>query len=320
MQNFANTLIVDTPYTLAVYLLYCKEDELYNTCYFVGDNMPIKILRNLPHCFKVKRPKSLSYWNMFMLKMDCLKYRRILAKSNVYAQDHLFFSAAMLGSFQYTLIEDAPHFFDFYKNFDHFVPFYKNTLKGKLRNMAVGSNYGKILGTNSHCKNVILTSSPKNPSILKDKKSIICDLSKLWKESTTKKQRYIQEIFDIDKDDLKSGGVIIFTQPFMDDCKLTEEEQISLYAPYIEKYKDMQIVIKKHPRDKVDYLRHFPNAKIMSTSAPMQILSAMGYKFDVAVTVSSSAVSSMENAKIEWIGTSVNSKIFKVYGDIKCPV
>jgi len=257
---------------------------------------------------------------MFKLKIDCLKYRRILEKSNIYAQDHLFFSAAILGPFPYTLIEDAPHFFDFYKNFNHFVPFYKNSFKGKVRNMIIGSNYGKTLGTNSHCKNVILTSSPKDLSILKDKKLTICDLSKLWKDSTAKKQKYIQEIFDINEDELKSDGIIIFTQPFMDDCKLTEEEQISLYAPYIEKYKDMQIVIKKHPRDKVDYLRHFPNAKIMSTSAPMQILSAMGYKFDVAVTVSSSAVSSMENAKIEWIGTSVNSKIFKVYGDIKCPV
>jgi len=68
------------------------------------------------------------------------------------------------------------------------------------------------------------------------------------------------------------------------------------------------------------YKKHFPQVMILDCKAPMQLLSAMGMNFKRAITVCSSAVSSMsDDTEIIWIGAKVNDKVLSVYGDLKCP-
>lgn len=313
--------IVDTPYTLSLYLLHSTEEQISNTYFFVGDNMPSSIVEKLqPNVMKITRNREWNYLRMFLFRLKCLKYESLLNGSEIFAQDHLFMSYGLLGNHSYTLMEDAPGFFDFYKNFNHFIPFYNDTIKGRIRNFFIGANYGKIQGTNAHCISVLLTSMPKDVSLFQNKEIKLCELSKCWNNSSNEKKTVIKRIFGVKEDYTPSKGVVIFTQPFVTDCGLLEEEQIALYSPYIKRYAGSEIYIKAHPRDKLNYEHYFPNVRILKNIAPMQVLSAMGWHFDVAVTVSSSAVSSMGlDTEIIWIGTQVNDKINKIYGDIKCP-
>ena len=113
----------------------------------------------------------------------------------------------------------------------------------------------------------------------------------------------------------KDVDLLILSQPFVEDCGLSFEEMIELYKPYVEKYK--HVVIKVHPRDKFDYESYFPNVEIMTNQAPMQLLNAMGVVYPNALTVCSTALSAMpsETNRI-YLGTKVNAKIYKIYGDL----
>lgn len=321
MKTIKQTCIVDTPYSLALYLLFSNDKDMMNTMFFVGTNMPQSIVNNLPNVKCFTKGNKWGYFQMFKFRVKCLKYRRLLCKTKVFAQDHLFFSYGLLDNVNYTLLEDAPSFFRIYNNFDHFKYFYKETPKGRLRNLLIGSNYGKMVGQNKNCINRLITSVPKD-NYLPNAQFTLCNMYDMWKESSEFKQMFIKKVFDVKDDDFSyQNGVIIFTQPFIEDCGLTEQEQMDIYKPYINKYSDYSIVIKKHPRDHFNYQKYFPNVRMMNTNAPMQVLSVMGLDFRIAVTVSSSAVTSMKkDTVIEWIGTNVNKKIFDVYGKIDCPV
>ena len=69
-----------------------------------------------------------------------------------------------------------------------------------------------------------------------------------------------------------------------------------------------------------DYKKYFPGITTLQTKAPQQLLSAMGIKFNIAITVCSSAVSSMDkDCKIVWIGAEIDDRIVKAYGHVKSP-
>ena len=317
---FLNSCIVDTPYSLALYLLSCNEEEIERTLFFVGDAMPIPIVKNLKDVVCFKRPNHTSYLNGFLFRIKCLRFRNLLKKSKVYAQDHLFFSPGLLDNIPYTLIEDAPNFFSIASNFDHFRPFYKDTLTGRIRNFLIGRIYGKQLGCNEYCINRLVTSGEFNNQFLDGKRYEICNLSQLWSDSDDEKKAIICSIFNLKDLTEMDKKVIVFTQPFITDCNITEEEQINIYKPTIEEYGEQNIVIKSHPRDYVEYQHYFPQIAVLKTNAPMQLLSAMGVKYDIAITVCSSAISSLPpTTQIKWLGTDVHPKIRATYGIIKKP-
>ena len=76
-------------------------------------------------------------------------------------------------------------------------------------------------------------------------------------------------------------------------------------------------MIKPHPRDKFDFDKYFPTIPVLRTYIPMQLLNFMGVMPHIAVTVNSTAISSLpNNVEKIMIGTKVNKKIFDRYGDM----
>lgn len=313
------SLIADTTYALLLYMLYAKDNMLLNTTYYVGTT-----LSTLPLYPKIVMPPIKHYTDKELIKyrIRCLKYRLQLCRSEIYAQDHLYFSAPLIDNHPYILLEDCPRFFTTLYNTNNKKSLYIKKCTG-LRHLMMGRIYNQYGGYNIYCKNRIVTSD--SDKCLFDSfglKNEQYNIQQLWNSASEFKKKYIKRIFMIDdKMVTNHQDVIIFSQPLITDCHLSVSEHLALFKPYIDQYGIENIIVKLHPRDTFDYQKYFPGIKILSTKAPQQLLSAMGLRLRIAITVCSSAVSSMDkNTEIVWIGAEVDDRIVKAYGHVQCPV
>lgn len=313
---------IDTVYALALYLLISDEKTAENTRFFVGTTMPKDMMGHFRHVVYMRRFRT-SRWKLILFKiLAIVKFWPMMYRTSIIGQDHLFFSAQIIGYKNYTLLEDSPGIFTTYKNFLPLRPLGRQPLL--TRHLYRGPIYGQFLGTNKQCKNRIVTDKGDVESeLLKGRNYTIVDLQRTWDEASERKKNFIKEVFGINDTKIqiwKQSLTLIITQPFMEDCGLTTEEMAHVYSSYIDKYRQDRIVIKPHPRDKFPYKEIFPSCAIMDCKAPMQLLTIMGVKFRRAITVCSSAITSMPaDTEIIWIGAKIHPKILKKYSDVPNP-
>lgn len=313
------SFVGDTTYSLLLYLLYSTDEMLHNTTYYVGSNLsPCKLEP------KIVMPPLKSYSNSDRIKyrLKCLKYRVSLRKSSIFAQDHLFFSAPLIDNLQYTVLEDCPNFFSVLYSHVPKEPSFTPSLGAYVYNFKVGRIFNRYGGYNPWCKKRIVTTDSDRKLFEKLKlTSEQISLENLWRTSSEFKQKYIKNVYALHNlEHLSSKRIVLFSQPLIEDAHLSNEEFVSIYKPYIDKYGAENILVKLHPRDKFDYTKYFPGITTLQTKAPQQLLSAMGLKFNIAITVCSSAVSSMDkDCKIVWIGAEIDDRIVKAYGHVKSP-
>lgn len=313
------SFIGDTTYALLLYMLYAKDEMLKNTTYFVGKNLAPC---NLP-CKKIM-PALPSYSDNERIKyrLRCLKYRMGLRKSFIYAQDHLFFSAPLIDNLKYTVLEDCPNFFTVLASHVPKEPSFAPSLGAYWYNIKVGRIFNRYGGFNPWCKKRIVTTNSDKAlfeGLHLEYEQV--ELASLWKQASHFKREYILHAFALSHvGAIVSKQVVLFSQPLIEDAHLSIQEVVDLYRPYVEEYGVGNILVKLHPRDKFDYKKYFPGISILQTKAPQQLLSAMGVKFKTAITVCSSAVSSMDrDCEIVWIGAEVDDRIVKAYGHVKSP-
>lgn len=313
------SFIGDTTYSLMLYLLFSSDDMLHNTTFFVGQNLASCSLNK-----KIVMPLLKTYSNKSLMqyRIQCLQYRGLLRKTTIFAQDHLYFSAPLIDNLRYNVLEDCPNFFTVLNSRIPKEPPFVPSLGANWQNFCLGRIYNRYGGYNPYClKRIITSNSDKN---LFERQNLECEqvnLYELWADSSEWKKQFVKDIFDLnDMGEVCSRRIVIFSQPLMEDACLSNKELASIYKPYIEKYGAENILVKLHPRDNFDYKKHFPNINVLKTKAPQQLLSLMGVKFKIAITVCSSAVSSMDDdCEIVWIGSEIDKRIVKAYGHIKCP-
>lgn len=311
-----NTFIGDATYALMLYLLYTTDKMINNTTFFVGKNCGEC---NLPN--KLIMPPILPYTDKELIKyrFNCIKYRSQLKHSEIYAQDHVYFAAPLIDNLQYTVLEDCPNFFTIREERKEIT--FKPSLSTLWYNFKVGRIYNRYAGHNPYCKNRIITSDKDKELFDQQKLSYEhVSLSDLWDKSSDYKKQFIVKTFSLPSISSINKDVVIFSQPLVNDAHLSEQEVINIFKPYIDRFGPDNILVKLHPRDKFDYKTAFPGISILSTKAPQQLLDIMGVKFKTAITVCSSAVSSMNNdCEIIWIGAEVDGRIVKAYGHVKNP-
>lgn len=322
-EKITNVCIVNTAYPLMLYLMYSDEDNIQKTLFVVGDNIidqckKLKYVRYVPQSEIDGRVKVIRF------RLKCLFNTLTNKSSSFFGQDHLPFSAPLIGSHNYTLIEDGPGVFSIYKGLSGLSFNYKaHNLFHRIRNIMYGPITERYLGNNPQCVNRIITRYDEKSDLLKDKKYTLVELNALWSNSTENKKNLILEVFGVDKKELEllQRPHILLTQPLMVDCGFSEEEEVLMYKNIIEKYSNEgSIVIKPHPRDLLDYNKYFPTIPVMKTKAPMQLFGAMGYDFKKAITISSSSVSCFTSStEIVWLGTKIDDRICNFYGDIEKP-
>lgn len=97
-------------------------------------------------------------------------------------------------------------------------------------------------------------------------------------------------------------SVLLLTQPLtVDNLVKSEREQIKYYKALVRKYScGLDVVIKPHPRDTVDYSSDFPNAVILDKNMPVEILSISGIKpFKKTITYNSSCAGWLKSEEIQ---------------------
>jgi len=297
-------------------------EDIRNTLFFIGDSVNVDIAKRLPHYVFVKNQTAKDDWK-YMSWLRLYKYFRCwsYAFADLYIQDHLYIASQFIGPFKYTNLPDGPDCYTIWEKSPYQPQKYSpENMKQRIKHvLSHGCMYDLKYGCNEQCVNRwVMTMVDLNTSFIKEKKYDYIDAVELWKNASSEKKEFIKRVFGLSDEFVKNNEnveTVILTQPFMEDCHLTEDEMYTIYSPYIVDQRN--VAIKPHPRDKFDWLKYFPSASIIDTVAPMQLLNYIGLNPKMAVTVSSSSMSAMpESTKKIYLGTKVNNKIFQTYGDL----
>ncbi len=330
ISKFSHICIALNVYALMQYLLYHSEDVIMSkTRYFLGSGIPKSIADNIPNSvyFDTYKKSGLDLlvrrFNKLVLAFfSKVKYPE-LNSAEIYAQDHQYIASCLIGRRSYTLLSDSQQFFSIQMNPGQ-VEWEKinksnKTLSGRIEKILYGQLSVLKFGFNSQCKRVLLTKA--NKSILFDKLAYeINSFEEHWAVSSEEKRLFICNCFGIEREDidlLQNVDVLLLTQPLCDDAVLTEEEHLEVYRQVIDNYRNMTVMIKPHPRDIVDYKRHFSDCVVFGKPIPMELLALLGANVKIAATLFSSSVYCLgDNVRIDWYGTGVYPKLLSFYGKL----
>lgn len=320
--------IVDSAYSLFLYLIYSTNSQIRSTHFFVGDGIDPAIRRQLPRMTYLAnrhygKPRVVRIFFKVLLCLRIMILRKVVWKigknTEIFASDHPFFAPPVIRKLPYVLISDGPAVFTIFMKFPEFSQL--RNVSG-IRGLAAKALLGPIAashhGRNTYCWKVLLEGVENVPYLRKEIMESV-DPRMLWSEASIKKKASIMQIFNVDDDSLKmlqNKSIILLTQQFSTDEIISELEQVEIYQDLIKGFPYDQILIKPHPRDKVAYERFFPGIAIFRSPIPMQLLSLFDIKFTDAITVCSTAISCFGNeTRKHWAGTKKYAKILKMYGD-----
>lgn len=323
-KKLTNLCIVNTEYTLLMYLVHMYPDAFSNTFFIFGDSIKKEIADRFEHKMYVSSPTILKsrFLQLLYFKFKFNNFPR--SRYNIYCQDHLLFAQMIIGSSSYTLIEDSPGFFDMYiESKKYFINMnFAKSLNGKILKFLFGNLVTQNLGHNSNCINIIIATPERNKFIL-SKNHTLCNMYEIWINLKKEYRERILSIFDVTNNDimeLSKRKHILFTQPLTEIKGISIKKQIEIYRKILSKYDQNEIILKTHPRDIVNYEIIFPNTYIFKKDIPSQLLDLIGCKFEKAITIFSSAVTSFSyNIQIDWYGTEIDEMLFKSEGHIAKP-
>jgi len=328
-SNSKRVYIGYTTYSLYLYLLYSSLEEIKETFFFVGEGIHESIRSQLQNKYYFSdrgyEKKHPLFRLIYRIRLRCMSRKKwpFLKIAQIFAQDHFYYSRALIGKREYTLIEDAPNIFSYNRAILNRLKHPKAVfLKGLLFRILENSYNGEI-GNNNFCKAVLITNIESDP-ILTGKQLIQVHELQCWNQAPKAKQTEILTIFNITPEDLiqlKKRKVILLSQNFATLGYVSEQELVDIYAERLKNYSQDDIVIKKHPLDKVQYQKYFSEAFVFDKVVPMQLMNLLDVRYDIVVTICSSAAFSFPyEIHIEWIGTETNPNLFAALGkqELKC--
>lgn len=312
-----NSCIVNTTYSLALYLLYMPLEEILVTRFFVGPAISSEVASHLPYVYRFDTNDDFGrfrFWGLvkFRLKTIFIHIFYVLG-TRVYGLDHLHFFEMVLGFKKYTLLEDAPGIFNRCLTVRSVCPRSErmSLLECVRHVLRFGVLTARTFGTNGQCVNRILTDpNDVKSKVLLGRRYELVDLRNLWDAALEEKKRFVRDMFGMNAEVVSavSGcSSLFFTQPYYNDLNLTDDEWTSVLDPVLRRG---DVAIKIHPRDSFDYAKYYPNVPVLKCSAPMQLLCLETLPFKKAITINSTAVSAMpENIEKVILGPEVHPKI-----------
>ena len=331
-QKYTRVCISDSAHSLMFYLMMSSPEEIDSTFFFLSDGIHPSNRAKLPsHAYipivRFRRNawcKGLFLLYLIVLRLTARLRWPFLKTAKIFAMDHLFFSAPLIGGRDYTLLADGPNcFFNIrttpdYQNFS--APA-NQRLSVKLVRLLLGPCWHKCYGMNGQCTGVVKT-TPDSLEAHEGKENRLFSLSDLWNGASDAKKKQILAVYDIteeDEADMRRRPVILLTQQLATEGTVTEEELAKIYSDLLKPFPPDSILIKRHPRDRMDYRKYFPQALVYDKFAPMQLFAAIGIRFQTAVTLFSSSVTSFPEAQVIWGGTEVHPAVFRRYGKQQLP-
>ena len=95
---------------------------------------------------------------------------------------------------------------------------------------------------------------------------------------------------------------------------MTLDEELTIYNNILEKFKDMDVIIKPHPRDLKNYNEIFPNVNIIDNYFPIELLTLININPTVVCSPVSTALLNFKDSEIYiYEGELYNPKLEKKY-------
>lgn len=174
------------------------------------------------------------------------------------------------------------------------------------------------LGLDKKVKKIYLTGFLPTPEVIAHKVELV-SLQELWDKKTVEQRQAICDAYlpaNWESILASDREVLLLTQPWSEDCStfpkknFEETDKIELYKKILETYDEKTIIIKTHPREKTNYRTYFPDALVIDTVTPMELLTLMGFTIKKAITVNSSSIHTL-NKSIQKIilGTEVTPQL-----------
>lgn len=294
--------VVDSAYSLLIYFLISTEEEINSTFYFWNYGIPEQVRK----CYSNKsffynippKRKGLFYFFMYYVVVP-LRWPFLLSdKISRWGHDHIEMSYSIIRNFKINIIEDG------IKNYYPQLPFcYRYP---RLKGFLFGRSYINKAFCFEHdwVQKEYLTGLMDAPSMHSDK-LVQISISRLWKESTDKKKKYILDVFGVDDSDiaiLNKCDSILLTQPYSEDGFVSESAKIEYYRNKLSLIEDSGIIIKPHPREKTQYELFFPNTPVFRKKIPLELLLLCGAKLKSAYTINTTAIYDFpaDTIKVVW--------------------
>lgn len=310
-------LLVDSTYSLLLYVLMYGKNRFEKTFFFTSDAISEAVRSKMRyHDFlsyrKFCKGNFFSrFFSRFMLhRLSYIKWP-FLKHVSIYGADHLWYSAPLLKNRTMTVLEDGVGNYDCkaLERTTHFK--HKLFYKWAFGSLMCEGEYGYPPQVNK----VVLTGINAVPNCLKDK-IILVSMQDLWKKMADKE--FVLNLFDLTNDDvsrLNKRRVVVLTQPL--ESVLGEDELVNIYRQVITPYRADEVVIKTHPRDVIDYSKHFPDVFVFSKQIPAELFSLIGIGFTDAYSICSTAVFSFPDSVAKhFLGTECHPLLLKEYGKI----
>lgn len=285
-----------TTYTLLQYYLlepYKAEDTLF----FIQEDFPKEVADRLP---VVKNTGPFFRYSNYFFSPIIRFYSFLNHKTPVYLGGELSLTSLFLECFDVCFyLEDGVGSYELVCNKERSVIQKREAGSGWLGRWLLGDLY-PILGQAENVQTVYLTGILPIPETIAHKVELI-DLKLLWQQKNLQQKENILQVFlpeGFDKDTLVGCETLLLTQPLSEDSggRLSELEKIDIYRKLLSGYDESKVLIKIHPREKTDYSCYFPQAKILQTPCPMELLMLLGLQVKRAVSVNSTAIFNLGNS------------------------
>ncbi len=318
-----DVLLTPSIYTLFLYILL--NDRWAESDYVLHKRIPLVVQDNLEatgarvytdylqgqnNTILTKLMQNVLYWKY-------LRYSRNVTYANVYGNDEFYLSMKYRNQ-GIKIIEDGPYYND------------KELLRARRTKQYAGLlNYWFYwlwrdyvpLGFDKHVSTVYHTEFNHLPAEIQDK-GVLIDMRQLWQRKSEVDQQKIAQVFGLNKDvvdKLEKCKTILVTQEFPNS--VSDSEKILMYKNLLQDngIEQSGLLIKSHYAEKTNYRQAFPEATVIDTPVPAQLLDMIGYEADTALTISSSAIFAFvkPNTKIVFKGTEFDERLLRFYGVIK---
>lgn len=296
-KQYKTVCAVDSAYALFLYFLVTG-NSIENTFFLFSNRIPREYREKLSrNSLRIKVPRNRVKILHYLCQLYYLFYlpfffkRKKLKDLPVYGFDFLEWTNPILTFCKdFSVIEDG------------FGNYTMPSIELKRFNSSIWRSFLikhiKIFhlpfGLSDKVKRVYLTGLLPIPKEIEHKVSLI-DMQSLWRDLNADRKTFLIKFFmGNSRISMNSGRkVLLLSQCWSEEHLITENEKIALYRYIIDHYGESNVVLKTHPRETTKYENYFPNLEIISEPIPFQLIMLLGMKFDIAVSINSTAIFSL---------------------------